>query len=172
MNSEYLRSYTSQKNNYITQDNLLKMKALNIKLENQQFVTKKKRSSIKSKKSSKRSPVQYKGYKKMLPKLYKRCRSKSPNFLNIELFNNLLKSNRMMLDKLKKGRRKSIEAVPQTKKLRARKKSPIKSPVNINLKKRLKARSPKIIVPPAINCKQNVLGRDKSMVILLQLNIN
>lgn len=183
MNSAYLKVYATQENHKVLNPNNLKFNGLNVQLKNQNYQTKKsKKSSTKSKRASKRSPVAFKGLNKILPKLIRRGRSKSPEFLGVKAFNDLLKARRKMMDRYKR-RRKSIEPVLTTKKFKSKKtkspwgkksKSPLskKSPPSVNLKKRLKAKSPHVIIPPAINFKRGMLNRDNSMVILLQLNIN
>jgi hypothetical protein len=170
LNSEYLRVFATESRSKIFPETMMKMKALNMKLRKQETITKKrKRSSVRSKKRTKRSPINFKGLQQLFPIKYGAKRSRSPVIIDVEAVNNKLKSRRVMLNNLKK-RRRSIEATYQTNKSKSRKKSPWSK--KFNFKKRIKAKSPKIIVPPAIDCKTGKLGRDRSMVIFLQLNIS
>lgn len=195
-NSEYLKNYaTDCKKQIITQEILQHSKNLLDKLKKMQLFSNKPRRAMK-KKRTKRSPIPMKDVAKLFPNLNFKRRSKSPEFNNMKELDNLLKGNRLIKDKFKNQRRKSIEYEYCTKKTVARKKSPWakkspiskkspltkKSPISkkvqrkkspfMNMKRLIGLNNPQMIVPPAINYNSGGINKNKSMVFLIRVNVN
>ena len=175
VNSEYLKIFSTQSWNKILDPVTISiMKDLGKKLDsiNKKLTKSRKRSSSKKKKTiTKRSPIHKPGKIKdiqaFLPILNKR-RSKSPLFYWKGL-EDKLKSKRNFLKNLR--RRSSFENnwIHQIKYQNLRKKSPfINNHLRSIIPRKIMPKSPKIISVPTIDCNR-MLGRDKSVVICLQL---
>lgn len=197
LNSEYLKNYaTDCKKQIITQEIVQHSKNLLDKLKKMQLFSNKPKKNLK-KKRTKRSPIPMKDVAKLFPNLNFKRRSKSPEFNNMKELDNLLKGNRLVKDKLKNHRRKSIEyeyytskktvarkKSPWTKKSPISKKSPLakKSPISkkthtkkspfMNMKKLIGLQNQQMIVPPAINYNSGGINKNKSMVFLIRVNVN
>ena len=176
-NSGYMQMFANQNiNKILGQDTFKIMKELGRQLKGKENKLKKsKRSSSKKKKISKKSPGKRHNHHCILPKLNKnRKHSKSPVFCNIQNLNKKLEAKRVMLDKLRQ-KRNSLQdtySYKPYKSSQSRKRSPgfKKSPFK-KMKKRMNAKSPKVIIPAAIELKKSNLPRDKSVAILLRINI-
>ena len=173
VNSEYLKVFGFQGNNkFLKRETMQRMKELNIDLKKHSiFSSKNKKLNKKKLKKSKRSPVHIRNYKNILPNIKRKNRARSPMIFEFYSRREALKSKKTQLDKNKK-RRRSTETKYSTTQSQSRKKSPYqkKSPPRFNFKRRNKAKSPKIIVPPAVECDLGKLSRDTSMVVMLRLN--
>jgi hypothetical protein len=158
------------KEKFLIPETVKKLKQCNIKLKNF-FRSNKRRREFWRKEKKKRtikSPITAKSIRELLPNIKRRNRSKSPMMFEFDSkskfqYKNMLKA---------KYRRKSTETKYSTTKSKSRKKSPIlkKSPTKLWQKRKMKAKSPKHIVPPPIEINLGKMKRDSSMVLLLRLN--
>lgn len=178
-NSDYLKIFSTNSGKKILSPETMNA----LKKVTKQFDKQSKKTKSKRKKSN------LGNIEDLIPKFKNlRKRSKSPVFANIQALNKKLGSHRRMLDNLRKRRRsvetgkttiKGVKHSPNKFLGKFRKRSPwnpTPSFKNKSLKfknKRTKAKSPSgMIVPPVIECKNPNKTKDKSVVILLRLNIS